>query len=247
MSEQRLMKCETIDDDENAFFSKVSPIWWDMSLQFSTMHKVGAVTYKYIREIFAFNGVKEDENVEIIDVGCGGGIISEAIARHGYTVTGIDVNEDLIKVAKEHSALDKTLTNLTYYHTSANRQAYRDPEKYDVVILAYVLQHVKKHEILLRDCVKLLKPGGLIFIAAIEKTFKSWIILRIILERIKRIFPIGAHKWRNFIKRSAVENILEKYGCTIINRSGVRYNDIEWEACKNIDALYILCARKNHN
>ncbi|KAF5308246.1 hypothetical protein FQR65_LT06239 [Abscondita terminalis] len=247
MNQQRSVNCETVDVEENDFFSIISAVWWDRKDFFFTLHHLGAVTCKYIREIFASNNVKEDSSIRIIDVGCGGGIVSEAIARDGYTVNGIDVNNNLIRVAKEHAALDKALTNLTYHVASANDEALLNPEQYDVVILTYVLQHVKNHEILIRDCIKLLKPGGLIFIAAIGKTFQSFVTIKIIFERIKRTFTAGGHHWKNFIRYSTVESILKKNACTVINRSGVRCKTkIKWETCDNLDVFYILCASKNY-
>ncbi|KAK5640367.1 hypothetical protein RI129_011178 [Pyrocoelia pectoralis] len=139
-----------------------------------------------------------------------GGFVSEPLARKGCTVVGIDVNESMIEVAKNHAKFDSSLVDLSYHLESIEEHSEKNEEQYDVVVLAFVLQHSINHDILISSCVKALKPGGIIILSAANRTVAGWFSVILLGELVYGYVPRGSHNWRLFIKPEEVETYLSE-------------------------------------
>lgn len=175
----------------------------------------------------------------MLDVGCGGGILSESMARIGISVAGIDVCEENIKVAQSHAK--KVGLNIEYTHTSIEELS--NDKKYDVVLLMEVVEHVDNLEFFMKKAIELLKPEGLIFISTINRTIKSFCLAIVGAEYILNWLPKGTHSWNKFLKPSEIANHLRENNVTLQNMAGMEYNVIkrEWNLTKGVDVNYILC------
>ncbi|EFN82802.1 Hexaprenyldihydroxybenzoate methyltransferase, mitochondrial [Harpegnathos saltator] len=187
------------------------------------------------------------QGVKIVDVGCGGGILSEALARIGAQVTGIDASEELINIAKLHAELDSNISkNVNYVHSTIEEFSGENEKLYDVVVSSEVIEHVYNQKLFLRECVRLLKPGGSIFITTPNKTLISWFFGIIVAEYVINIIPRGTHDWNNFILPCEIQCILEKNGCKTKLIYGIVYNPIikEWSLSSSTAFCYGLHAVK---
>ncbi|CAD6244495.1 GSCOCG00013370001-RA-CDS [Cotesia congregata] len=187
--------------------------------------------------------------VRILDVGCGAGILSEALARIGANVTGIDGSEQLIETAKKHASLDSNLSkNLSYSITSVeDHVADNKSEIYDAVVASEVIEHVSNKDIFVKYCAKALKPGGSIFITTLNKTIPSFLGGIVCAEYILRAIPIGTHEWSKFISPEDTQRLLDQHGCCTQLVHGVFFNPLtntwNWTSSKNI--FYALHAVKS--
>ena len=187
----------------------------------------------FIRDGILFPGVKVKQNVKnqdnilkgvkILDVGCGAGLLSEALAKLGAEVVALDPSEDLIKSAEDHLSQQKGL-NLTYSTDLVQDHAATHEEKYDVVVASEVVEHVVDKKHFLQACVKALKPGGSIFVTTLNKTWFSWFFAIIWAEFILRLLPMYTHIWDQFISPDDVTKILEENGCKTVRVQGWSYD-----------------------
>jgi ubiquinone biosynthesis O-methyltransferase len=167
--------------------------------------------------------IKSEENClkgyKILDVGCGAGILSEALAELGAEVVGLEPAEALVEVAKKHSSRRNDL-NIKYSTELVQDHAEKYKDHYDVVVLSEVIEHVTNQEFLVESCVKSLKPGGLIFISTVKKSWWSWIVAILFGEYILGFLPIGTHDWNQFINPEVVSVYLEKNNCKTLQCQG---------------------------
>ncbi|XP_034252727.1 ubiquinone biosynthesis O-methyltransferase, mitochondrial [Thrips palmi] len=187
------------------------------------------------------------EGLQIVDVGCGGGLLSEPLARLGASVTGIDASADLIEVAQRHAKLDPALgSRLNYIHTAAETHVCEAPEKYDAVVSSEVIEHIHDKNFFLEQCVKLLKPKGSIFLTTLNRTTESWLGGIVAAEHLLNLVPKGTHQWELFIQPVELQDILEKCGCSTKLIHGMCYNPLtdEWKWSKNVKINYALHAVK---
>ena len=238
----------TIDPTEVAKFQALADTWWDMDGKMAPLHKFNPARLGYIRHriIDHFNKdadtLKPLQNLSVLDVGCGGGILAEPLARMGGMVTGIDVTEDLIKVAQLH-AKDSGLT-ITYHHKSAETLADAG-QKYDVVLCSEVIEHVPDPQALVTTLSQLVKPNGILFISTINRTYKSYALAIVGAEYILRWLPKGTHEWNKFLRPSEIAHMAENTHMTVNNVSGLCLNILKWQWQENprdIDVNYILTA-----
>ena len=195
--------------------------------------------------ILGNEGFQLSNTLNILDVGCGGGILAEPLARAGSNLVGIDVNHVSIEAAKDHAKLDPCL-KISYRWESIEDHSLHNVEKYDIVILNSVLPHAKNHDVLLRDCIKTLKPGGIIFASGVAKTFEGWFRVIFMGEIIFKYVSRGAFNWSDLINSSDVEKILNENYCSLEGIKGIYY-DIFTSSCKWINStngFYILHAAK---
>ncbi|XP_076232831.1 ubiquinone biosynthesis O-methyltransferase, mitochondrial-like isoform X2 [Calliopsis andreniformis] len=247
------IKRSTVDFANVEHLSKFSNKWWDINGDLRVLHALNPLRIQFVRDGLANTGVKIEsthlplEGLKILDVGCGGGFLTEPLARMGAQVTGIDVSKELIKIAKEHAILDDSLQDqLNYIETSVEDFACENKNKYDAVIASEVIEHVDDKELFLKNCVDVSQPGGSIFITTFNKTLPSWLGGIIAAERVLKVIPLGTHDWNKFISPAETQRLLERCGCKTKLIRGMCYNPLKqkWVWTKSTAITYALHAVK---
>ena len=239
----------TINKDEIQKFSKLADEWWDVNGKFKPLHMFNPVRIKYISGTAKkYYKIKKErfeflQGVNILDIGCGGGLISEPMARLGAKVTGIDASEKNISVAKLHAK--KSGLSINYLNTSPEK--LNEYEKFDIILNLEVVEHVDNIELYIKSCNKLLKKNGLMFTATLNRTFSSYIKAILGAEYILRWLPIGTHNWNKFLKPEELENYLNKEKFSSIDITGLKFNPItkKWSETSDLSVNYIICSYKN--
>ena len=239
----------TINKEEIQKFSNLADEWWDVNGKFKPLHMFNPVRIEYILEEiskhFKLNRNKKHflKDLEILDIGCGGGLISEPMARLGGNVTGIDASEKNIKVATLHSK--KNDLKITYLNKSPEQLDQK--EKFDIILNLEIVEHVDDLDLYLQSCYNLLKNNGLMFTATLNRTLTSYIKAIIGAEYILRWLPIGTHDWNKFIKPEELEKILTAKGFRTIDIKGLEFNPLlsKWKKSDNLSVNYIFCSAKN--
>ena len=236
------MKNNTINKNEIEKFSRIAEEWWDPEGKFKPLHKFNPIRISYIKnnivESFKLeNKEKPLENIKILDIGCGGGLLSEPMKRLGAEVVGIDASEKNIQVAKLHAK--KNGLNIKYHCTSPEN--FITNTKFDVILNMEIVEHVEDIDFFLKSCAKLLKKGGIMFVATLNKTLKSYVFAIVGAEYILRWLPIGTHEWEKFVKPEDLNKILMKYDLTLNKLDGMNFNIIkdEWNISADLSVNYI--------
>ena len=238
----------TVNKKEIEKFSKMASEWWDPKGKFKPLHKFNPIRIRYIKEniIENFklkNKKKPLDKINILDVGCGGGLLSEPMQRLGANVTGIDASIKNIKIAKLHAKKNKL--NINYYCSSPEK--LKTNKKFDVILNMEIVEHVEDLQFFLKSCSKLLKKDGLMFIATINKTLKSYIYAIVGAEYILRWLPIGTHEWEKFVKPHELKSILKNNNLALSKLDGMHFNVFkdEWNISKDLSINYIAKFKKN--
>ena len=225
------MKKDTINKKEIDKFSKLADEWWDPEGKFKPLHNFNPVRLKYIKDTITkkFGNKSEKlplKNIKILDIGCGGGLLSEPLSRLGAKVTGIDASDRNIKIAKMH--LKKSKLDIDYYCSSPDKFVAK--EKFDVVLNMEIVEHVENVDFFLLKSSELLKKDGLMFIATLNKTLKSYVFAIIGAEYILKWLPIGTHDWNKFLKPDDLINICKNNSLNLNNLIGVKFDILknEW-------------------
>lgn len=241
------MKTNTINKEEIEKFSRIAEEWWDPSGKFKPLHKFNPIRISYIKEniINSFkleNDGKPLKKLKILDIGCGGGLLSEPMSRLGADVTGIDASEKNIQVAKLHAKKNKL--NIRYFSTSPEK--FKTDIKFDVILNMEIIEHVEDVDYFLKSSASLLKKDGIMFIATINKTLKSYIFAIIGAEYILRWLPIGTHEWEKFIRPDDLVNISKKFNLNLESLDGMKFNVIKdkWSISSDKSINYIGKFRK---
>ena len=236
------MKNNTINKKEIEKFSRIAEEWWDPHGKFKPLHKFNPIRISYIKEsiINSFKlkeKAKPLEKVKILDIGCGGGLLSEPMSRLGADVMGIDASDKNIEVAKFHARKD----NLNIKYLCASPEKLNTSEKFDVILNMEIVEHVKDIDFFLQSCSKLLRKNGIMFVATINRTLKSYFFAIIGAEYILRWLPIGTHEWEKFVKPSELVKILKKYDLKSDSLDGMKFNLLkdEWKVSKDKSVNYI--------
>ena len=242
------MKNNTINKEEIEKFSKIAEEWWDPEGKFKPLHKFNPIRISYIKEniIETFKideKVKPLENIKILDVGCGGGLLSEPMSRLGAEVTAIDASDKNIKVAKLHAKTSNL--NINYICTSPEKLKFKD--KFDVILNMEIVEHVEDVSFFLKSCSNLLKKNGIMFVATLNKTLKSYVFAIVGAEYILRWLPIGTHEWEKFIKPDDLRNILKKNNLELNRLDGMKFNILtdKWRISSDKSINYIAKFIKN--
>ncbi|KAF2905556.1 hypothetical protein ILUMI_00623 [Ignelater luminosus] len=244
----------TADSKEVAFFNSISDLWWgskNLLHYFNSLRvplvRDGLIDTGLVKKKFV-NSSKPLEGLRILDVGCGGGILTEDLAALGCAVVGIDLGSDSINIAKSHATLNPSLTNISYFCESVEDHAKHNPEKYDAIVASEVIEHVNEPELFLEHCTKCLKPGGSIFITTFNKTWSSWLLGIIFAEYIWGFIPRGTHTWDKFFDPKDIEVMLEKFNCRTRSVRGVIYNCFTktWHWWWSSSITYTLQGVKRH-
>ena len=232
----------SINKKEIEKFSKMAAEWWNPEGKFKPLHKFNPIRIKYIKEniINTFklkNKTKPLSGISILDVGCGGGLLSEPMARMGASVTGIDASDKNIKIAKLHSKVNKL--NISYLCTSPEKLKIK--KKFDVILNMEIIEHVEDVDFFLDSCSKLLKRNGIMFVATINKTLKSYIFAIVGAEYILKWLPIGTHEWEKFVNPEDLKKILLKYNLSLSKLDGMNFDIIkdEWNISTDLSVNYI--------
>ena len=229
-------------------FSKMADEWWDPEGKFKPLHKFNPTRIKYIKENIINNFKLKNKfrplsGINILDIGCGGGLLSEPMSRMGANVTGIDASVKNIKIAKLHSKKNKLKIN----YVCSSPEKIKVKKKFDVILNMEIVEHVEDIDFFLKSCSKLLKKNGLMFVATINKTLKSYIFAIVGAEYVLRWLPIGTHEWEKFVKPEDLKKILMKYDLSLNKLEGMNFNIIkdEWNISNDLSVNYIAKFIKN--
>ena len=236
------MKTNTINKEEIEKFSRIAEEWWNPTGKFKPLHKFNPIRISYIKEniINTFKLKNQDKplkNLKILDIGCGGGLLSEPMCRLGANMTGIDASKKNIQVAKLHAK--KSNLNIKYLSTSPEN--FQTEIKFDVILNMEIIEHVEDVNFFLESCSSLLKKGGIMFVATINKTLKSYLFAIVGAEYILRWLPIGTHEWDKFVNPKDLINISKKHNLNLENLDGMKFNIFkdEWSLSSDKSINYI--------
>ena len=239
----------TINKEEIQKFSKIADEWWDAKGKFKPLHVFNPIRIKYIRDKcishFKLNQEKDKplSSLKILDIGCGGGLISEPMCRLGAKVTGIDASNRNIAVAKLHA--EKNKLSIDYINASPEKNDLKI--KFDVILNLEIIEHVNDVNLFLKSSSEMLAKNGIMFIATINRTFGSYIKAIVGAEYILGWLPIGTHEWSKFLKPEEIEEKTKNLDLETINRDGFKFNILKQEWNKSLDCSvnYILVVKKN--
>jgi len=232
----------SVNKKEIEKFSKMAAEWWDPSGKFKPLHKFNPIRIGYIKENIISNfklKVKKKplDKISILDIGCGGGLLSEPMTRLGANVTGIDVSNKNINIAKLHAKKNKLKIN--YFCSSPEK--FKIKKKFDVILNMEIIEHVEDINFFINSCSKLLKKNGLMFVATLNKTLKSYVFAIIGVEYLLRWLPIGTHDWEKFVRPEDLKKILSKNNLKLEKLDGMNFNIIkdEWSVSSDTSINYI--------
>lgn len=207
------------DPTELAKFSDLAHKWWELDGEFKPLHRINPLRLDWMNQQASF------KNKKILDVGCGGGILSDSMARLGAQVTGIDLATKALKVAKLH-ALEASTPNVSYEEISAEAKAEQAPGSFDVVTCMEMLEHVPNPASVVKACAQLVKPGGWVFFSTINRNPKAYISAILGAEYLLKIVPQGTHDFQKFIKPSELAYFIRAAGLDLKTSKGLQYNPI---------------------
>ena len=239
----------TINKEEIQKFSKLADEWWDVNGKFKPLHMFNPIRIEYITEnIKKHFNIKKNEGdylrgLNILDIGCGGGLISEPMTRLGAKVTGIDASKKNINVANLHAK--KNGLKINYLNTSPENM--NSSEKFDIILNLEIVEHVDNVNIFIKSCNNLLKSNGLMFTATLNRSFTSYLKAIVGAEYVLRWLPIGTHDWNKFLKPEELEKLINDVGFSTIDVRGLSYNPFlnRWKKSKDLSVNYIITAKKN--
>jgi 2-polyprenyl-6-hydroxyphenyl methylase/3-demethylubiquinone-9 3-methyltransferase len=242
------MKNNTINKKEIEKFSKIAEEWWNPNGKFKPLHKFNPIRISYIKEniikTFKLNHEKTPlKNIKILDIGCGGGLLSEPICRLGAKVTGIDASEKNIEIAKLHAK--KNNLKINYVCTSPEKLQIKS--HFDVILNMEIVEHVENVNFFLESCSKLLKKNGIMFVATLNKTLKSYIFAIVGAEYVLRWLPVGTHEWEKFVKPEDLISIQKDNNLIVEKVDGMKFNILtdKWKVSDDKSVNYIAKFIKN--
>ena len=241
------MANNTINKEEIEKFSRLAEEWWDPDGNFKPLHKFNPVRIEYLKtsiinQFNIKNKIKPFSKLEILDIGCGGGLLTEPMYRLGGNLTGIDASEKNIAVAKIHAKKNKLKIN--YICTSPEK--FKTKKKYDIILNMEIVEHVNDLNYFIKSSSSLLKDNGIMFVATINKTLKSYLFAIIGAEYILNWLPVGTHDWFKFVEPTKLQNICKKNNLKLSEIDGLNYNLFfdKWQKSKNTDVNYISIFKK---
>ncbi|WP_419420569.1 bifunctional 2-polyprenyl-6-hydroxyphenol methylase/3-demethylubiquinol 3-O-methyltransferase UbiG [Legionella sp. D16C41] len=225
----------TINEQEIAKFAKLSAQWWDREGDLKTLHDINPARFEFVKE---FTALKQKT---FLDVGCGGGILSEALAEEGALVTGIDAGYEAIEIAKAHASINHLVIN--YVNTPIEDY---EATCFDNITCMEMLEHVSEPELVIKHCTRLLKPGGLLFLSTINRTLKAYAAAIIAAEYLLHLLPKQTHDYYKFIKPAELAAMARAEGLEVISIRGMNYNPLSRTASlqPSVSVNYLMCCRK---
>ena len=242
------MKARTVDDTEIAHFAKDSAGWWNPDGPFKPLHWLTPARMEFIRGAVGFHYGLPDEartpfkGLSVLDIGCGGGLACEPMARLGAKVTGVDADQSAITVARAHAA-DQNL-EIDYVAGAAEDLGKKT---YDIVLALEVIEHVSDPQVFMSLCSKLLKPGGILIVSTLNRTWKSYALGIVAAEYILNWAPKGTHDWKKFIQPAELARMSRQQGLTVIDVCGMVYDPVKRDFFlkpQDVDINYFLVAKK---
>lgn len=242
----------TILANEPEKFGAIAQSWWDPQGPFKPLHRLNPVRLSYIRDQITslknMNLTKEEAlaqpfaGLSILDIGCGGGLVAEPMARLGGQVTALDASEDSLMVARAHAASQ----GLTIDYRQGGPEDLPPDASFDVVLALEVIEHVDDHMLFLETCAKLISPGGVLILSTLNRTLKALLLAKIAAEYIIRWVPKGTHDWRLFMRPSEIAAVLMQQGLTLRDVTGMSYNPLFslWTTGKDTSINYIMAFQK---
>jgi 2-polyprenyl-6-hydroxyphenyl methylase/3-demethylubiquinone-9 3-methyltransferase len=239
----------TVDADEVARFSALAAEWWDFSGKMGVLHKFNPVRLSIIKTAACRQFKRDSKRLDclaglrFLDIGCGGGILCEPLARLGASVVGADPAEANIAAAQLHAATG----GLSIDYRTTTAEALADAgERFDVVLAMEVVEHVADLALFVARCAEMVKPGGLMIAATLNRTLKSFALAIVGAEYVLRWLPRGTHRWDKFVTPNELEAAMERHGLRVIDEAGVIYNLIadRWQISTDMDVNYMLTAEK---
>ena len=238
----------SVNKKEIEKFSKMAEDWWDPNGKFKPLHKFNPIRIRYIKDniinCFNLKDISKPLNkIDILDIGCGGGLLSEPMSRLGANVVGIDASEKNIKIAKMHAKKN----NLKIEYKNTSPENLKTNKKFDVILNMEIVEHVEDVNFFIKSCSKLLKKNGIMFVATLNKTLKSYVFGIIGAEYIMRWLPIGTHDWEKFVNPDDLIAISKKNNLTLQKLDGMKYNLIkdQWTLSNDKSVNYISIFNKN--
>ena len=226
----------TVNAAEVAKFTAMADEWWDVNGKFKPLHQMNPVRIGYIK-----NKIGELKDARILDIGCGGGLLAEPLARLGAKVTGIDASEKNITIAKLHA--EKENLSIDYQFTTAETLR---TEKFDAVTALEIIEHVDNVPQFIAACSALVKPDGLLFISTLNRTAKSYLGAIVGAEMVLRWLPRGTHDWKKFMKPAEIIGEAEKQNLTLLTIDGFSFSPLsqQWKITRDVSMNYILVFKK---
>ena len=225
---------DNVDQAEIAKFDSLASRWWDANGEFRPLHEINPLRLDYIRQRAALRGKN------VLDIGCGGGILSESMAKEGATVTGIDMAEGPLAVARLHQA--ESGTNVEYLQMTAEAMATEHAAQYDVVTCLEMLEHVPSPPTVIDACAALIRPGGHVFFSTINRNPKAFMFAIVGAEYLLRLLPTGTHEYEKFIRPSELDSWARHAGLQLQGSVGMHYNPLsrEYSLGSGLDVNYLM-------
>ena len=239
----------TVDADEVARFERLAATWWDPRGKMGVLHKFNPVRLGFIKEAACRRFGRDPKRLDslaglrILDIGCGGGILSEPLARLGAAMVGADPAAANIEAARLHAAA----SGLTIDYRITTAEALADAgERFDVVLAMEVVEHVADVTLFIKRCAEMVKPGGMMVAATLNRTIKSFALAIVGAEYVLGWLPRGTHRWDKFVTPDELEAALERHGLRVVDETGVIYNLIadRWQISTDMDVNYMVTAEK---
>ena len=242
------MSINTINKEEIEKFNKIAEEWWNPNGKFKPLHKFNPIRIEYIKnnivkDFDISSNHKPLKGINILDIGCGGGLLSEPLARLGASVVGIDASKKNIDIAKHH--LKKSNLSIEYQNVSPENFSYK--KKFDVILNMEIVEHVENIHEFICQSVKFLKDDGIMFIATLNQTLKSYVFAIIGAEYVLRWLPIGTHDWNKFVKPEKLEKICKRNSLILKKIDGVKFNPLsnKWKISNDTSINYITKYKKS--
>jgi 2-polyprenyl-6-hydroxyphenyl methylase/3-demethylubiquinone-9 3-methyltransferase len=240
----------TIDPEEIARFSALAAEWWDPEGKFKPLHRLNPLRLTYIRDHLCARfdrdpkSLRSLEGLNILDIGCGGGLVAEPLCRMGAAVTGIDGSDKNIATASVHAG--EGGLSIDYRATTAEEMAMAGPV-FDAVVALEIVEHVADVPLFLASCAALVKPGGALIMSTLNRTAKSYVFAIVGAEYVLRWLPRGTHQWEKFIRPSELTEGLETNGLSVTDLTGVAYNPLsdDWHLSRDMAVNYMLYAEND--
>lgn len=239
----------TVDETEIARFSAIADEWWDPTGKFKPLHKFSPIRLAYIKEKACahFDRLPHEANafdgLRLLDIGCGGGLLCEPMARLGAEVIGADPSETNINVARMHA--EKMGLSIDYRPVTAGTLAEAG-ETFDIILNMEVVEHVADVPLFMKECASMLRPGGLMFVATINRTLKAYALAIVGAEKVLKWLPEGTHQYEKLVKPTELEASFNEAGLILEDRCGVSFNPLldKWRRSKDLDVNYMLLASR---
>jgi 2-polyprenyl-6-hydroxyphenyl methylase/3-demethylubiquinone-9 3-methyltransferase len=242
-------RASTVDEAEVTRFSALAAQWWDPRGKMAVLHRFNPVRLGFIKEAACRHFGRDDKRLDalvglrVLDIGCGGGILSEPLARLGAAVVGADPSQANIAAAQLHAA--DAGVSVDYRATTAEALA-DEGERFDLVLAMEVVEHVADLDLFIRRCTEMVKPGGLMITATLNRTLKSFALAIVGAEYVLRWLPRGTHQWDKFVTPDELEAALERHGLAVVDETGVIYDLLadRWRLSTDMDVNYMVVAER---